>query len=203
LAVSRSMQNTNQTQSTYEMANNGRGGGGKGPSNKRRRMRGGGVTTSKPTHVSNGKTDDDVIEISHLVEGVEIEETGFQGKEEIIVDEMENLEQFYQLNDMKNLVVVHPYSGDLDDQLLEELRPSHIILYEPDAAFIRRIEVIPTFCSDRTVFDFPNRFSEVHTERTVFVCISCIMVGLPRSRSISVLSAVKKTLLQNLLERKG
>lgn len=41
----------------------------------------------------------------------------------------------------EDLVVVRPYKGDDDDQVLEELRPKYIVMYDPDPGFIRRIEV--------------------------------------------------------------
>ena len=41
----------------------------------------------------------------------------------------------------ENLVVVRPYRGDDDDQVLEELRPKYIVMYDTDPGFIRRVEV--------------------------------------------------------------
>ena len=42
---------------------------------------------------------------------------------------------------MENLVVVRSYKGDQDDTVLQELRPRFFIMYDPDPAFVRRIEV--------------------------------------------------------------
>lgn len=41
----------------------------------------------------------------------------------------------------EDLVIVRPYSGDDDDKILEELRPKYVIMYDPDPAFVRRLEV--------------------------------------------------------------
>lgn len=42
---------------------------------------------------------------------------------------------------MENLVVVRSYRGDQDDKVLQELRPRFVIMYDPDPAFVRRVEV--------------------------------------------------------------
>jgi hypothetical protein len=34
-----------------------------------------------------------------------------------------NMEDFYELYDMNDLVIVHPYDGDMDEHILEEVRP--------------------------------------------------------------------------------
>jgi DNA excision repair protein ERCC-4 len=52
---------------------------------------------------------------------------------------------------MKDLVLIHPYDGDMDDHLLEEIKPRYVIMYEPDAAFIRRIEVYRSSHTNRQV----------------------------------------------------
>ena len=38
-------------------------------------------------------------------------------------------------------MVIRPYKGDDDDQVLEELRPKYIVMYDADPGFIRRVEV--------------------------------------------------------------
>lgn len=39
----------------------------------------------------------------------------------------------------------------MDEHVLEELRPRYIIMYEPDAAFIRRVEVYRSSHQERNV----------------------------------------------------
>lgn len=41
----------------------------------------------------------------------------------------------------EDLVIVRPYSDDDDDRVLEELRPKYIVMYDPEPAFVRRVEV--------------------------------------------------------------
>lgn len=114
------------------------------PPNKRRRVRGGGAVNSAAGRIPNSTVQTEV-ELPDQVNGLldemqptEIEETQ---KEEIIIDDLEDMDDFYELYDMDDLVVVHPYDGDMDEHILEEVRPRYIIMYEPDPAFIRRVEV--------------------------------------------------------------
>jgi DNA excision repair protein ERCC-4 len=53
----------------------------------------------------------------------------------------DDFEDFFELYDNDNVVVVLPYDGDMDDRILEEMRPRFVIMYEPNPAFIRRVEV--------------------------------------------------------------
>lgn len=117
---------------------------GKAPPNKRRRVRGGGAVSSAAGRVPNSSVQtevelpDQVTSLLDEIQPTEVEETQ---KEEIVVDDLEDMEDFYELYDMNDLVVVHPYDGDMDEHILEEVRPRYIIMYEPDPAFIRRVEV--------------------------------------------------------------
>jgi DNA excision repair protein ERCC-4 len=61
------------------------------------------------------------------------------------------MDDFYQLYEMQDLVVIHSYDGDQDEHVLEEVKPRYIIMYEPDAAFIRRVEVYRSSHNDRNV----------------------------------------------------
>lgn len=124
------------------------------PPNKRRRVRGGSAVAA------NGRTDNDAMlpfstdktsSVAVLMENIQITAEEAQQKEEIVVDELNNMEDYFELYQMEDLVIVHPYDGDMDDQILEEIRPRYIIMYEPDAAFIRRIEVYRSSHNDRTV----------------------------------------------------
>jgi hypothetical protein len=49
--------------------------------------------------------------------------------------------EYFGLCTPEDLVVIRPYIGDEDDRVLNELRPKYIIMYDPDPAFVRRIEV--------------------------------------------------------------
>ncbi|CED82579.1 Structure-specific endonuclease ERCC1-XPF, catalytic component XPF/ERCC4 [Phaffia rhodozyma] len=53
----------------------------------------------------------------------------------------EAFDEYFGLLQPEDLIVVRPYKGDDDDQVLEELRPRFVVMYDPDPGFIRRIEV--------------------------------------------------------------
>lgn len=53
----------------------------------------------------------------------------------------EDFDQHYGLLAPDDAVIIRPYGGEDDDILLQELRPRFVILYEPNLAFIRRLEV--------------------------------------------------------------
>jgi hypothetical protein len=50
-------------------------------------------------------------------------------------------EDWYGLIHPVESVIVRAYSDDTDDRLLEELRPTFIIMFEPCMEFVRRVEV--------------------------------------------------------------
>ncbi|CAG7966513.1 unnamed protein product [Penicillium nalgiovense] len=127
---------------------------GRPPPNKRRRVRGGGAVTSAAGRVPNSSVQTEVelpgqvVSLLSEIQPTEAEETQ---KEEVILDELEDMEDFYELYDMNDLVMIHPYDGDMDEHILEEVRPRYIIMYEPDPAFIRRVEVYRSSHSGRNV----------------------------------------------------
>ena len=50
-------------------------------------------------------------------------------------------DEHYGLLAPKQTVLIRSYSDDTDDQVLSEIQPKFIIMYEPNEDFIRRIEV--------------------------------------------------------------
>ena len=127
---------------------------GKPPPNKRRRIRGGSAVAAGSDRPSNGTiaiADERQAQVAELMADVQPTAQESEEKDEIVIDELENIEDYFQLLSMDDLVVVHPYDGDMDEQLLEEVRPRYVIMYEPDAAFIRRVEVYRSSHSDRNV----------------------------------------------------
>ncbi|BDD61546.1 hypothetical protein MAP00_006587 [Monascus purpureus] len=127
---------------------------GRAPPNKRRRVRGGGTISSATGRDPNSSVQTQVELLGQVtglldeIQPTEVEETQ---KEEIIVDELMDMDDYYELFDMNDLVIVHPYDGDMDEHILEEVRPRYIIMFEPDAAFIRRVEVYRSSHSGRNV----------------------------------------------------
>ncbi|KAF4984301.1 hypothetical protein FZEAL_513 [Fusarium zealandicum] len=134
----------------------GQGGlrGGKAPANKRRRVRGGGNTGMSMGRAENGSIMQYIekpADVADLMAEVQITEAEAQQKEEVIADPLDNMEEYFKLYDMQDLVVVHAYDGDQDEHVLEEVKPRYIVMYEPDAAFIRRVEVYRSSHNDRNV----------------------------------------------------
>ncbi|KAJ5241937.1 DNA repair protein [Penicillium citrinum] len=127
---------------------------GRPPPNKRRRVRGGGAVNSASGRVPNAsvQTDvempDQVVSLLNEIQPTEVEDNQ---KEEIIIDDMMDMDDYYELYDMDDLIMIHPYDGEKDGQILEEVRPRYIIMYEPDPAFIRRVEVYRSSHAGRNV----------------------------------------------------
>lgn len=126
---------------------------GKGPPNKRRRVRGGSSAAGggRPVSGSLQIPEDKASQVADLLAGVEPTEADSMQKEEIEVDSLENMEDYFELYDMQDLVIIHPYDGDMDEHVLEEVRPRYVIMYEPDASFIRRVEVYRSSHDDRNI----------------------------------------------------
>ena len=53
----------------------------------------------------------------------------------------EDDEQWYGLVPPEQTVIIRAYSYDSDDQLLAEVKPRFIVMFEPNQEFIRRVEV--------------------------------------------------------------
>ena len=133
---------------------NGQVSRGRGPPNKRRRIRGGAAANSAPTRTASGNihvAGDRDAHVAALLTELHPTEAEEMQKEEIAADPLHNMEEYFELYEMKDLVLVHPYDGDMDEHVLEEIKPRYIIMYEPDPAFIRRIEVYRSSHTDRNV----------------------------------------------------
>ena len=50
-------------------------------------------------------------------------------------------ESYFGLIQPEDLVIIRPYSGEEDEATLQDIRPRFIVMYDPDPAFIRRVEV--------------------------------------------------------------
>ncbi|QSZ34850.1 hypothetical protein DSL72_007709 [Monilinia vaccinii-corymbosi] len=126
---------------------------GKTPANKRRRVRGG-ASSSGSTRATNGSleaAEEKPLEVAELMSEIQPTELEALQKEEVVTDPFDDMEDYYQLYEMKDLVVVHAYDGDMDEHLLEEVKPRYIIMYEPDTSFVRRVEVYRSSHNDRNV----------------------------------------------------
>lgn len=144
-----------ENQQALRGASDSRQGRGGKPANKRRRMRGGGNMSAMMGRSDNGSIQqyfEKPGEVADLMAEVQLtEEEAQQKTTDIIADPLDNMDDFYQLFEMQDLVVVHAYDGDQDEHVLEEIKPRYIIMYEPDASFIRRVEVYRSSHNDRNV----------------------------------------------------
>ena len=127
---------------------------GRGPPNKRRRVRGGSSTAAgggRPVNSILQMAEDRDSQVATLLADIQPTDTDAAQKDEVTVDCLDDMEDYFELYEMNDLVVVHPYDGDMDEHVLEEVRPRYVIMYEPDAAFIRRVEVYRSSHHDRNV----------------------------------------------------
>ncbi|KAJ4381270.1 DNA repair protein RAD16 [Didymella sp. IMI 355093] len=127
---------------------------GKPPPNKRRRVRGGGNTATSTRNDfgavrTAGDKDAHIASLMAELQPTELEAAQKPG--DVGYDPLDNMEDYYELFSMDSTIIIHPYSGDLDEHILEETKPRYVVMYEPDAAFIRRIEVYRSSHTDRTV----------------------------------------------------
>jgi DNA excision repair protein ERCC-4 len=126
---------------------------GRAPANKRRRMRGGSSAagSSRGAGGSVQTVEEIASAMADLWRKIQPTEEEQRAKQEVAVDPMEDMEDYFELFEMENLVVVHPFRGDMDDRLLEELRPRWIVMYNPDTSFVRRVEVYRSSHEERQV----------------------------------------------------
>lgn len=127
---------------------------GKGPPNKRRRVRGGSAAAAgggRPVNSSLQIAEEKASQVASLMAEIQPTDADAAQKDEVAVDSLEDMEDYFELYEMQELVVIHPYDGDQDEHVLEEVRPRYVIMYEPDAAFVRRIEVYRSSHDNRNV----------------------------------------------------
>ncbi|TPX13897.1 uncharacterized protein E0L32_005597 [Thyridium curvatum] len=126
------------------------------PANKRRRVRGGGSVGLMAGRAENGSIAqyfEKPGEVADLMAEVRLTEEEAKQKADVIAtaDPLEDMDDYYELFEMQDLVAIHAYDGDQDEHVLEEVKPRYVIMYEPDASFIRRVEVYRSSHSDRNV----------------------------------------------------
>ncbi|KAI9786464.1 MAG: hypothetical protein M1839_006924 [Geoglossum umbratile] len=162
---------------------------GKPPPNKRRRVRGGSAAASGPSRVTNGSiqiTEDQASHVAELLAEVRPTRAEANQKHEIAADPLEDMEDYYELYEMNDLVIIHPYDGDMDEHVLEELKPRYIIMYEPDTAFPRRVEV----------------YRSSHRYRNVKVFLMCYTGSVEEQRYFSAVRK-EKDAFTKLIKEKG
>ncbi|TKA22835.1 hypothetical protein B0A50_07735 [Salinomyces thailandicus] len=165
------------------------GRGGRAPLNKRRRVRGGGGMSGPERTASGsvrvaGDKDSHIQALMNELAPAETEDVAAQ-KVDVGADPLDNMDDYYELYEPRDLVLVHPYDGDMDDHLLEEVKPRYIVMYEPDAAFIRRIEV----------------FRSSHTARQVRVYLMYYDNSVEEQRYLSAVRREKDAFTKLIRER--
>ncbi|KAF3934351.1 hypothetical protein ABW20_dc0108167 [Dactylellina cionopaga] len=115
----------------------------KAPANKRRRLRGAAqfaaIARDRDTSYSSVKSGPN----PNSIKGHRNPDIfgNFAGIDEQDPNFLNRYEVEFGMHETSDAVVIHAYSTNSDDSLLDELQPQNIIMYSPDAAFIRRIEV--------------------------------------------------------------
>ncbi|EJF60626.1 hypothetical protein DICSQDRAFT_87823 [Dichomitus squalens LYAD-421 SS1] len=116
----------------------------------RRRVRGGApvaaATRDKMTASGGGlgdveiKSEADDIAAFLSAQSVDLAETALTQDFQLFTMD-DDFDTHYGLLAPAQTVLVRPYSDDSDDQVLQEIKPRFIVMYEPNLEFIRRIEV--------------------------------------------------------------
>ncbi|KAJ6260845.1 DNA repair protein rad16 [Drechslerella dactyloides] len=109
----------------------------KPPANKRRRVRGAAqfaAATSSREQVNSGQIEAP-SEASRLLLDLS------EGLYEQASTDQDISSIDFEMHEPSDAIVIHPYSSGSDNSLLDELQPENVIIYNPDAAFIRCIEV--------------------------------------------------------------
>ena len=111
--------------------------GSKAPSNKRRRVRGGATGGfGRTASGAVGQFAEKEAQVSVMLADLQATDTEYlQNNDGQLDDLADATDEFFELYDPSDQVVIHPYSGDADDLLLEEVRPKYIIMFSPNMEF--------------------------------------------------------------------
>lgn len=77
-------------------------------------------------------------------EPIDIDQDELTFEELDAVQRVDDWDEHYGLVAPEELIIVRHFGGDDDEVMLQELRPRFVVLYDPDQAFIRRLEVFRT-----------------------------------------------------------
>lgn len=137
----------------------------KGNLGKRRRTRGGSFLASVgrlhgKTHEAQLEVDENDVKI--LEAELDDEDDDVEILEPELVPELHTQIGDLQLKCLprKDQVIVEKYNNRTDDLLLHELMPSYIIMYEPNLAFIRRLEIFSAIHRESTIKTYLMYYGE-------------------------------------------
>lgn len=129
--------------------------------NKRRRVRGGSKTASTVSTRGATPSEPETIQVNEadtpptdepLGDNIGLLEDEFDNDNEEIQILSQNIGQLadvVHVLDMENVIMIERYDDLIDPVRLRELRPAHIIMYEPNQSFVRHVEVYRASNSDR------------------------------------------------------
>ncbi|KAJ1967774.1 DNA repair protein RAD16 [Dimargaris xerosporica] len=131
------------------------------PTNKRRRVRGASTAAASSSHgrgqgaanststsalpATTSPTPDSQESLAAFYQVAASVPTDLEGDSdpELTVNEDEFMEAFGVLP-TQDLVLFYTYQGETDSQLLADLKPSFVVLYDPNPMFIRQLELFQT-----------------------------------------------------------
>ncbi|KAI8990055.1 hypothetical protein BDB01DRAFT_756085 [Pilobolus umbonatus] len=119
---------------------------GRPPPNKRRRVRGGSSTAAasdRPSLLAESFRSEMETTLSSLDTNDEEEFTGIgplTDEHEIEMGKDDILPTFEEIP-ANSLMTIQCYEDDMNDQILEDYKPSFIVMFDPNPAFIRQVEV--------------------------------------------------------------
>ncbi|KAI9492695.1 hypothetical protein BDB00DRAFT_826788 [Zychaea mexicana] len=119
---------------------------GSAPANKRRRVRGGSAAAaSSPS--SRSRSIVEALQTNIVQETVDLlndpgpqEKTESEAMEKVTMGEDDILPEFQEVTP-GSIISIQTYDNDVDEDLLEDLQPRFIIMYDPNPTFVRRVEV--------------------------------------------------------------
>ncbi|WFD32413.1 DNA repair protein RAD16 [Malassezia sp. CBS 17886] len=121
------------------------------PAHKRRRTRGGLAAAAggraSPARASSAP-ETPLLAAGSAGEGPQVEHAGDRERAQRV---QYPASSYFGLVSLDSVVVVHSARSASETGILESLRPEHVVLYDPDAAFVRELEVYRTLHSVRAL----------------------------------------------------
>lgn len=186
---------------------NGPSSRGRAPANKRRRVRGAssaasGLSRNGSLHTAGDRD----AHIASLLADLQPYDADGAQPGEIGADPLKDMDEFYELYDMDDLILVHAYDDDLNEHVLEEVKPRYVIMYEPDVSFVRQVEVYRSSHSDRKVrvyFMYYGASVEEQRFLTVMRREKDAFTKLIKERAVRLLWRIRRRILADLALEHG
>ncbi|KAF9437889.1 hypothetical protein BGZ76_010671 [Entomortierella beljakovae] len=111
------------------------------PSNKRRRVRGGSNMLAPVTKHTAASFEKEAEVIATFIQATQDDPASTAFVHDNELEEIDDFTDYFGLVEPSKLVLIHSYNGESDSRLLENIKPRFIIMYDPNATFVRCIEV--------------------------------------------------------------